>query len=147
MRAIVVATVAAVALVGLYLGLGGASYAPAAVADPCAPRDWRNPGDFQQVAEQIVLSGLDGAACKLGVSREEVVLAFANGNSLAQFAREQGISETQFEELLRTGFVRAIDDAERANALNPTVAGLLRQAVRRVPVDTILELLKQLPNF
>jgi hypothetical protein len=147
MRAIVVATVAAVALVGLYLGLGGASYAPAAVADPCAPRDWRNPGGFQEVAEQIVLSGLDGAACKLDVSREQIVLAFANGNSLAQFARDQGISETQFEELLRTGFVRAIDDAERANALNATVASLLRQAVQRVPVDTILELLKQLPNF
>ena len=45
---------------------------------------------WQQVGEQIVLSALDGAACKLGVSREEMVLAFASRDSLDRFAREQG---------------------------------------------------------
>ena len=113
MRAIVVATVAAVALVGLYLGLGGASYAPAAVADPCAPRDWRNPGGFQEVAGRSFSPG-STAPHALGVSREQIVVAFANGESLDQFAREQGIDRGQLEQLLRTGFVRAIDDAERA---------------------------------
>jgi hypothetical protein len=147
MRAIAVATVVAVALVALYLGLGGASYAPAKVADPCAARDWREPEGFQEVAEQIVLSGLDGAACELGVSREEIVLAFAGGGSLETFAREQGIEVGQLEELLRAGLVRAVDDAEQADALNSTVAGILRQVIERVPVDAILDLLEQLPNF
>ncbi len=147
MRAIVVATAAAVALVALYLGLGGASYAPAKSADPCAMREWRSPGGFQEVAEQIVLSGLDGAACELGVSREEIVLAFASGQSLQTFAREQGIEVSQLEDLLRAGLVRAVDDAERADAVNSTVAGILRQVIERVPVSTILDLLKQLPNL
>ena len=147
MRAIVVATAAAVALVALYLGLGGASYAPAKSADPCATREWRSPGGFQEVAEQIVLSGLDGAACELGVSREEIVLAFASGQSLQTFAREQGIEVSQLEDLLRAGLVRAVDDAERADAVNSTVAGILRQVIERVPVSTILDLLKQLPNL
>ena len=78
MRSIAWATVAAVALVVAYLALGGASYAPAKVADPCATRDWREPQGVEEVAEQIALSGLDGAACELDVSREEMVLALAN---------------------------------------------------------------------
>jgi hypothetical protein len=75
MRAIACSAAAVLILVGAYLALGGASYAPAKVADPCAPRDWRNPQGLQAVAEQIVLSALDGAACELHVSREEIVLA------------------------------------------------------------------------
>ena len=94
-----------------------------------------------------MLSGLDGAACELGVSREEIVLAFAGGDSLQTFAREQGIEVGQLEELLRAGLVRAVDDAEQADAINSTVAGILRQVIQRVPVDTILDLLEQLPSF
>ena len=84
MRPIIVAAAASLALIGVYLALGGASYAPARVADPCAPRDWRNPQGLQHTAEQIVLSALDGAACKLHVTREDMVLAFSSRASLAQ---------------------------------------------------------------
>jgi hypothetical protein len=147
MRAIVAATLVAVALVAAYLALGGASYAPAQVADPCAPRDWREPQGFQEVAEQIVLSGLDGVACELGVSREEVVLAFASGESLDQFAREQGVDPGELDELLRTALLRAVDDAEQAGALSPTVAGLVRQLVMSVDLDQVLELLERLPGL
>ncbi len=83
MRAIGYSTAAVLVLVGLYLALGGASYAPAKVADPCAPRSWRSPQGFEAVAEQIVLSALDGAACQLHVSREDMVLALANPDSRA----------------------------------------------------------------
>jgi hypothetical protein len=147
MRAIAVATAASALLVAVYLGLGGASYAPAKSADPCAERDWRQPSGFQEVAEQIVLSGLDGAACELGVSREQIVLAFASGNSLESFAREQGIDVNRLESLVRTGLLRALDDAQRAGAINSTVAGVLRQVIERVPLDTVIDLLEQLPNF
>ena len=147
MRAIAWATAAAASLVIVYLALGGASYTPAAVADPCAPRDWREPDGFQEVAEQIVLSGLDGAACELGVSREQIVLAFASGNSLESFAREQGIDVTRLESLVRMGLLRSLDDAQRAGAINSTVAGVLRQVIERVPLDTVIDLLEQLPNF
>ncbi len=147
MRAIALATAAVVGLIVVYLALGGASYAPAKVADPCVPREWRNPGGVQEVAEQIVLSGLDGAACELGVSREEIVLAFAGRESLSRFAREHRISEERLEELVRSGLVRALDDAERAGALNATIADLLRAVVRRIPVDALIDLLEQLPGL
>lgn len=146
MRAIVLATAAAVTLVVVYLALGGASYSPAKVADPCAPREWRNPKGVEAVAEQIVLSGIDGAACKLGVSREAVVLAFANRASLRRFARQHRITERRLEELVRTGLLRAVDDAERAGALNSTTANLLRGLVRRIPVGGFLDVLQQLPG-
>ena len=64
--------------------------------------------------------------------REEVVLAFASGTSLYAFAREHGIDRRQLEQLLRTGLVRAVDDAERA--LSPYVVIAVRQRlVRRRP--------------
>jgi hypothetical protein len=147
MRAIAWSAVVAGALVVVYLALGGASYAPAQVADPCVARDWRDPQGLEEVAEQIALSGLDGAACELGVSREEMVLALANSDSRAQFAREHGISDERLEELVREGLLRAIDDAEEADALNATIADLLRGIARNVPVDELLNLLERIPGF
>ena len=146
MRAIVWAVVASVALVAAYLALGGASYAPAKVADPCAPRDWRDPGGFEEVAEQIVLSALDGAACDLGVPREKVVLAFSSRESVERFAREQGIGIDELEDLARSGLVRAVDDAERADALDPTIADLLRGIARRIPIAELFDLTGLLPG-
>ena len=146
MRAIAISTASSLALVGVYLALGGASYAPAAVADPCAPRELREQEGFAKVAEQIVLSGIDGAACELGVSREAVVLAFASDNSLERFAREQGIEPDELGELVRAGLLRATDDAERADLLEPRLAGLLRGLVRQVSLDRLLDLLELLPG-
>jgi len=146
MRAIAVATVAAVALVGVYLALGGASYAPAAVADPCAPRPLRDAESFERVAEQIVLSALDGAACELGVSREAVVLAVSSRASLERFTQEHGGAEVELEDLIRAGLRRALDDAERANQLDATLADLLRGLVARIPIAQLLDLLEQLPG-
>jgi hypothetical protein len=147
MRAIALSAAAAAALVVTYLALGGASYAPAKVADPCAPRDWRDPGSLGQVAEQIVLSALDGAACELGVSRERIVLAFENHASLERFAQAHGISNDELEELVRSGLARAVDDAERADALPEELASRLRDLVGRFPVAVLLDFLDELPGL
>lgn len=146
MRPIAVAAALAVALVVVYLALGGASYAPAEVADPCVPRDWREPEGLQEAAEQIVLSALDGAACELHVSREQVVLALATRDSRARFVREQGITSERLEAILRSRLLRAVDAAERANAIPPTIASIVRAVVRTVPVDAVLDLLERLPG-
>jgi hypothetical protein len=147
MRAIAAAAAVSVTLVVVYLALGGASYAPAKVADPCAPRDWREPEGLEEVVQQIVLSGLDGAACELDVSREDIVLAFASRDSLARFVREQGISNEEVEELVRSGLIRAVDDAESADALNSTIADLLRSVVRSIPLSELLDLVDRLPGL
>lgn len=147
MRAVAAAAALSLALVAAYLALGGASYAPAKVADPCASRDWRDPSGLTEVAEQIVLSALDGAACELRASREEVVLAFDSRDELERFAREHGIDDEQLEELVRSGLLRAIADAERADALSMALADRLRGAVRRISVRSLLGLLPALERI
>lgn len=147
MRAIVGAAAASAMLIAAYLALGGASYAPAKVADPCAARDWRDPEGLEAVAQQIVLSGLDGAACRLDVSREDIVLAFASRESLAAFASENGISTAELEELLRSGLIRAVDDAVRAGALGTGIADQLRDIVRRISLVELLDLVGRLPGL
>jgi hypothetical protein len=144
MRAIAYTTAAMLVLVGLYLGLGGASYAPAKVADPCATRSWRSPHGFEAAAEQIVLSALDGAACQLHVSREDMVLALANSDRRQQFVREHHITNAELESLVRNGLKRSIDDAQNAGALNATLAGILRGVVGNLPIDELLDLLQRL---
>ena len=136
------AIAAAAALVGIYLALGGSSYEPRPVADPCAEREWRSPGDPAEAAEQFALSSLDGAACKLGVSREELALALATEESREQFAREHDISDERFEDAVRAGLLRAIDDAERADALGPVPAPALREIAMRIPVDEAVRLIE-----
>ena len=89
------AIVAAVALLGIYLAAGGASYAPAKTQDPCKPRPWRNPEGLQQIAEQFSLSALDGAACKLGVSRETLAQALATPEARERFMRRYGIDDAE----------------------------------------------------
>jgi hypothetical protein len=147
MRAVAAAAALSLALVAAYLALGGASYAPAKVADPCASRDWRDPSGLTEVAEQIVLSALDGAACELRASREEVVLAFDSRDELERFAREHGIDAEELEELVRSGLLRAIADAERADALSMALADRLRGAVRRISIRSLLGLLPALERI
>jgi hypothetical protein len=138
----VAALVASVALAGVYAGLGGASYEPAEVADPCAPRAWRAPEGAAESIEQVVLSALDGAACKLGASREELVLALRDTDSLREFARDHDLSDDEVEKAVRDGLVRAIDDAAQADAVDGATARVLREAAERLPLGFVLELLR-----
>jgi len=142
-----VALAAVAAVIVPYLALGGASYKPSPVADPCRTREWRNPGGVQEVLEQVVLSALDGAACRLDVSREELVLAVADEQSLDAFAAEHGISRADAERAVGDGLLRAVDDAEEAGALAGGIAELVRSAVHRIPPRLALALLLQLQGW
>jgi hypothetical protein len=129
-------------LVAVYLALGGASYHPAAVADPCAARAWRTPSGVGETLEQIALSTADGAACKLHVSREDLVLALAGGDDLARFARDHGVSQDDAEDAIRDGLVRAVDDAEEAGAIGGGLANGLRTVARHLPIGFVLDALR-----
>jgi hypothetical protein len=147
MRALAWSAGASALLVAVYLALGGASYAPASAADACAPRDWSEPRGVAEVGEQIVLSALDGAACRIGVSREDIVLAFEDRDSLEAFGREHGVTEAELERLARTGLERAITDAENAGALSPRLAKLARGVVDKIPAGLLLGLLDRAPEL
>jgi hypothetical protein len=129
-------------LVLSYLAAGGSSYEPTQVQDPCKPRPWRDPEGLQQIAEQFSLSALDGAACKLGVSREALARALATPAARERFTQRYGIDDAELARAIRAGLVRAIDDAERAGALNPVLAAPLRATVRQIPLDQAIELVQ-----
>jgi len=137
-----IAIVASLALVGTYLAAGGSSYEPAKTQDPCKPRPWRNPEGLQQIAEQFSLSALDGAACELGVSRETLARALATPESRERFTRRYGIGDAELAKAIRAGLLRAVDDAERAGALNPLLAAPLRATLRQIPTEQAIELIQ-----
>jgi hypothetical protein len=141
------AVVAVAAVLVPYVALGGGSYEPTPVADPCEQREWRSPGDLEAVLEQVVLSALDGAACMLDVSREELVLALRSDESLDAFADEHGISREDAERAVREGLDRAVDDAEQAGALPGFTASLIRRVTENLPPRLLLELLERLGDL
>jgi hypothetical protein len=131
------AIAASVALVVTFLALGGSSYAPASVRDPCKPRPWPKVSGLQDTAAQFTLSALDGTACELHVSRETLVLALATPEGRDRFA-----NDPRLEPAVRAGLERAIDDGEAAGAIDPVVAGGLRELARNAPVGEIVGLLR-----
>ena len=135
------AITATVALVGAYVALGGRSYHPAPVADPCAARAWRAPDDLAETIEQIALSTADGAACTLHVPREDLVLALAGGDDLHRFATKHHVSQDDAEHAIRDGLVRSVDDAEHAGALGGGTADTLRTVARHLPIGVVLDVL------
>jgi hypothetical protein len=139
---VVCAVVASLALVGAYLAAGGSSYTPAKTQDPCQPRPWRDPEGLEQIAQQFSLSALDGAACELGVSRETLARALATPESRERFTERYEISDAELARAIRAGLLRAVDDAERAGALSPLLAGPLRATLRQIPLDQAIELIQ-----
>jgi hypothetical protein len=135
------ALVVSVVLVGVYLAAGGSSYEPAKSQDPCKHRPWRNPEGLQQIAEQFTLSALDGAACKLGVSREDLARALASSSARERFADRYRLSEAEIARAVRAGLLRAVDDAQWAGALSPALAGPLRETLKSIPLEEAIELI------
>lgn len=138
-----VSCVIAVALVATYVALGGTSYEPTPVANPCAPRPHREPSGTDERLQLVVLAAADAAACRLGVSREELVLALRSTDELDQLAAKKGKSPDELEEALRDGLVRAVGQAEDEGLIGGTTAGGLRFAAEHLPLGLLLDLLRR----
>jgi hypothetical protein len=124
----------AVLLVALEFANGAVDAGALTVRDPCAPRP-AYPGEgLDAVLQRIVLDGLDGAACELGASREELVLSLSpRSNADIRW------DDATIERALRAGLLGAIDDAEQRGSLNGIAAALLRQLVQHAPVQWLID--------
>jgi hypothetical protein len=143
---VLAAAASSAGLVGPYLALGGATYEPLEVADPCEAKPVEQLRARERVLERIALSALDGAACRLRVTREELVLALASEEARAEFAAEHRIGEEDIDHAVRSGLERAVDDARRIGAISPLEADLLNRAVRALPVGTLTDALRSPPG-
>jgi hypothetical protein len=134
-------------LVGAYLAAGGSSYEPEKVQDPCQPRPWSDPQTLGQIANQFTISALDGAACKLGVSREALARALATPESRERFTERYGIDDEKLAKAIRAGLVRAVDDAEEAGALSPLIGVPLRRTLQNIPLEQAIEIINDAQGF
>lgn len=124
----------AAVLIVVELANGALSYGESKVADPCVPRE-TFPGDgFEATIQRIVLDGLDGAACELNTSREELVLSIDPA-----LGRDVEWDRETLERAVRSGLLEAIDDAEARDSIGGLEARLLREVVDRAPLDWLIQ--------
>jgi len=115
----IIAVVLVAAVLGVQVAAGGGHYVPRRPANPCAPRPIPPiKPQLESLGEQIVLLGLDGAACRLGISRERLVLALAQTRSL----------DRRVPAALKAGLRDAVDRLDREGRL-PKVSRLLPGAL------------------
>jgi len=131
--ALVALAVGAMALLAIELTNGARAAGALAIRDPCRSRPPFPGQGLDATLQRIVLDGLDGAACELRTSREELVLSLSPGAAPGRWDDET------IERSLRAGLLAAVDDAEQRGSLNGLVAALLRQVVERAPVQWLIE--------
>src|ERR1700759_831799 len=113
-----IAVLLVAAVLGVQVAAGGGNYVPRRPANPCTPRPVPPiPAQLAPLAEQIVLLGLDSAACRLGGPRERLVLDLAEPRTL----------NPRDSAALKAGLSDAVDRLDRQGRL-PKVSRLLPQA-------------------
>jgi hypothetical protein len=130
---LVLLLLAAVGLVIVELGKGAVGYGSGTVANPCHNRSFAGSG-IDAAVQRIVLDGLDGAACRLGTSREALVLSLSRGSGFPH----KHFDRQTVDDALRAGMLAAIDRSEQRGDIPSFVAPLLRQAVQSLPLDQLL---------
>ena len=65
---------------------------PVVIADPCQDRQLPSTGGVTGFAQDAVLSAADAVACRVGSSREELVLALADDQSAREYERRYGVN-------------------------------------------------------
>lgn len=126
--------VAAAVLIGLELANGALDYGEAEVADPCVARE-PFPGEgFEATIQRIVLDGLDGAACELNTTREELVLSVD-----PELGRDVEWDRETLERAVRAGLLESIAEAEARDSIGGLEATLMREVVERAPLDWLIQ--------
>jgi hypothetical protein len=120
------------ALVGVELGKGALDEPAPKIANPCQPREGRT-GGIDATIQRIVLDGLDGAACRLHTSREELVLSLGGGVGVTRRWDQHTI-----EVALRAGLLRSVDEAVQRGDVPSFLAPALRQLVESAPLDQLV---------
>ena len=124
---------AVLALVAVEFGKGAAEEPGPKIANPCHGRAPRAGGGLDATVQRIVLDGLDGAACRLHTSREELVLSLAPETGV-----RRRWSDHTIEVALRAGMLRAVDEADRRGDIPGFAAPFVRQLVENAPLDKLV---------
>ena len=130
--ALVALLIAGVALVAVELGLGALDEPSPKIANPCQPRAGRT-GGIDTTIQRIVLDGLDGAACRLHTTREELVLSIGGDTEAPRHWDAHTI-----EAALRAGMLRSVDEAVQRGDIPSFLAPTVRGLVERLPLQRLI---------
>jgi hypothetical protein len=114
------------------LGLGALDEPSPKIANPCQPRAGRT-GGIDTTVQRIVLDGLDGAACRLHTTREELVLSIGGGSEAPRHWDEHTI-----EVALRAGLIHSVDAAVQRGDVPSFLGPTLRGLVERLPLEKLI---------
>jgi hypothetical protein len=126
--------VAAAALLIVELALGAFSFGQPKLADPCTSKPAFDGGGLDGEVQRFALSGLNGAACKLHTTREELVLSFVPAAGTKRVRWDRGT----IEDALRAGFDQAFDDLED-RGVTGLVIGKILETIVGAPIDFFLD--------
>jgi len=126
--------VAALVLIGVELGKGAAQSVSPPLAKPCRSRPAFPGTGLDATIQRILLDGLDGAACRLGTTREELVLSLRPSTGV----RLRHYDRATVEAAIRAGVLRSLDEAERRGDVPGFLAPVLRRLVQIAPLDSLL---------
>jgi hypothetical protein len=122
-----IAVLLVAAVIGVQVAAGGGKYVPRRPANPCTPRPIPPiQSQLEPLAGQIVLLGLDSAACRLHISRERLVLALAETRAL----------DPRVPAALKAGLLDAVNRLDSEGRL-PKVSQLLPQALDQTSLPGI----------
>ena len=133
----VVAVVLVAAVLGIQIANGGGKFEPLQPADACAARPVTSQVEgLEGLTERLVLLGLDGAACRLGLSRERLTL---------RLARPGPRSEAEIG-ALREGLLDGVRGMEEDGSL-PAPADLADEALAHADLPTwVTALIRAVPD-
>jgi hypothetical protein len=126
--------VAALTLLAVELAQGARDFGELAVENPCTATVSDTGEGLDATAQQILLDGLNGAACELGTTREQLVLSFE-----PELGADIPWDRETIERAVRSGLLRSVDEAEDRGSIGGLSATLLREVIERAPLDLLIE--------
>lgn len=123
-----VAALLSAALALGYLAAGGGGYEPTDARNPCAARDRPSSDERFDDIQRALLSVLDGGACELRITREELLL------NLIDERTRRTLNEDELTEGLKAGVSRAREDG----TLSFPAATALQLALSTGLVDDVI---------
>ncbi len=113
----------AAGLIALELALGAGSFGVPHLADPCTSRPGPAGGGLDGTLQRLARSTLDGAACQLHTTREQLVLSFVPASS----SHHIRWSQATIDRALRAGLDRAAHDLAGNGLVGNALAFTLTQ--------------------
>ena len=141
----VAAVVLVCGVVGVQLANGGGDYGPLRAADPCAARAVTSQATgIDGLTERLVLLGIDGAACRLHVSREAFTLELAQRNDPtdAQIDALRGGLKSAVKRMKADGTLPPASALVEESLVSTDLNDLLKRVVRALPDSAIDAALK-----